>query len=242
MESGTRAVVELAWARALGLEDEAFLQAEDGPGRLTRVDDTAVTFVSLWEHRVLVGPGWLLERAEGVDDAVLASGPGLLGLTVDPPAGVGAGRLLGEAVLAFTDAYLEHEGLESAVVSDEAQAVADLERQCPPDDVTEVGLAAMGQRFVLLDDRDAPTAGAGYEEWQGILGHVGVLTVPALRREGHGLLVGALAVNDALDAGLVPQWRARRENAATLALGRRLGFEPVGVQTSVVLPALPAAG
>lgn len=234
MESGTRAIVELAWARELGLLDDAFSFAEPGE-RLTRTNPDVAMFVTLWEHRVLVGPTWLLERAATVADETLVSGSGLLGLTTDGPSG-GPGRLLGEAVLAFTDAYVDHDELESVAVSDEPQAVADLEHGCPPDDVTEVGLSSMGQRFVLLDDRDAPTAGSGYAEWQGILGHLGVLTLPALRREGHGLLAGALALDDALDAGLVPQWRSRRENAASLALGRRLGFEAVGTQTTVVLP------
>jgi hypothetical protein len=233
VEPGTRAIVELAWARRLGLPDDAL---EPGTSwRLTRSDAAMAMFVSLWEHRVLVGPDWLLERAEGVDDDVLASGTGLLGLTVRTPGAVAAGRLLGQGVLAFTDAYLEHEALETVVVADDPQAVHDLERQCPPDDVTEVGLAAMPERFVLLDDREATTAGSGYDEREGILAHLGVLVPPALRRTGLGTLAAAMATNDALDAGLVPQWRSRAEDVASLGLARRLGFEPVGTQTTVLL-------
>ena len=234
MEDGTRAIVELAWARELGLLDDAFTFAEPGE-RLTRTRPALAMFVSLWEHRVLVGPGWLLERASDVDDLTLGSGAGLLRLAGEGPAGPTSARLLGEAVLAFTDAYADHVGLDGAVVADEEDLLADLQRECPPDDVTEVGLAGLEHRFVLLDDREAPVAGAGYAEHQGILAHLGVLTPPALRREGHGTLVGALALNDALDAGLVGQWRARETNLASLALGRRLGFEAVGRQTTVLL-------
>ena len=239
METGTRAIVELAWARRLGLADDAL---EPGTSwRLTRTDDAVAMFVSLWEHRVLVGPDWLLERAAGVDDAVLASGPGLLGLTAQ--AGGGApGRLLGSGVLAFTDRYVDHERLESVVVADDPQAVHDLERQCPPDDVTEVGLASMAERFVLLDDREAPDAGSGYDEWEGILANVGVLVPPALRRGGRGRLAGAMATNDALDSGLVAQWRCRSENVPSLGLARRLGYAVVGTQTTVALTAGPGAG
>lgn len=235
MEPGTRAIVELAWARRLGLPDDAL---EPGASwRVTRVDESVAMFVRLWEHRVLVGPDWLLDLADGLDDDVLVSGSGLLGLTVRTPGAAASGRLLGEAVLSFTDLYLEHEQLETVEVADDPQAVHDLERQCPPDDVTEVGLGTMPERFVLLDDRQAPDAGSGYEEWEGILAHLGVLVPPALRRGGHGTLAGAMATNDALDSGLIPQWRCRRENTASLALARRLGFEPVGTQTTVLLAA-----
>ena len=235
MEPGTRAIVELAWARRLGLPDDAL---EPGASwRVTRVDEGVAMFVRLWEHRVLVGPDWLLDRADGVDDDVLASGSGLLGLTVRTPGAAASGRLLGARVLGFTDLYLEHDALETVEVADDPQAVHDLERQCPPDDVTEVGLGARTERFVLLDDREAPEAGSGYEEWEGILADLGVLVPPALRREGHGTLAGAMATNDALDSGLIPQWRARPENLASLALARRLGYEPVGSQTTVLLSA-----
>ena len=233
METGTRAIVELAWARRLGLPDDAL---EPGTSwRVTREDDSVAMFVSLFEHRVLVGPGWLLEQAEDVDDEVLASGPGLLGLTARTPGAAAPGRLLGEAVLAFTDLYVEHEALETVEVADDPQSVHDLERQCPPDDVTEVGLGRMTERFVLLDDRSAADAGSGYDEWEGILAHLGVLVPPALRRAGLGTLAGAMATNDALDSGLIPQWRCRPENAASLGLARRLGYEVVGTQTTVLL-------
>ncbi len=234
MESGTQAIVELAWARVLGLSDDAF--AEGAGERLTRVDDRVVTFLALGVHRVLVGPGWLLEQAADVGDPVLASGPGLLGLTAAPGMTQGPGRLLEESVLAFADGYVDHPALESAVVADDPQAVHDLERECPPDDVVQVGLAGLAQRFVVLDDREAPVAGSGYAEQQGILADLAVLTPPPLRREGHGLLAGALALNDALDSGLVAQWRSRADDVAAAALGRRLGFSPLGTRTTVLLP------
>lgn len=235
MDGGTRAIVELAWARHLGLADEALHDA--GGPRTARVDQRVVMFVRLWEHRVLLGPDWLLDRAEGVTDDVLVSGPGLLGLTAHPDQSGGAapGRLIGEATLAYADAYLEHDDLEVVVVADDPQAVHDLERQCPPDDVTEVGLAGLAQRFVLLDESESATAGSGYAEWEGILAHLGVLVPPPTRREGLGTLAGAMAVNDALDSGLVPQWRYRPGNIASAALSRRLGFATVGTQTTVLL-------
>lgn len=240
MEPGTRAIVELAWARRLGLADDAL---EPGASwRLTRADESVAMFVSLWEHRVLVGPDWLLERAAGVDDSVLTSGSGLLGLTARTPGGATPGRLLGEGVLGFTDLYVDHDALESVVVADDPQSVHDLERQCPPDDVTEVGLGGMADRFVLLDDREAPDAGSGYDEWEHILANVGVLVPPALRRSGRGTLAGAMATNDALDSGLIPQWRCRSENTASLGLARRLGYESVGTQTTVVLTGAPDLG
>ena len=84
---------------------------------------------------------------------------------------------------------------------------------------TESALAA---RFVVLDEADHPTSGAGYDEWEGLLAHLGVLTPPRHRRSGRATVAAALATNDALDAGLVPQWRARTANAASRALARNV--------------------
>lgn len=230
MEVNTRAIIELAWARLLGLDDSAFRLP--ATSRIVREDETVITFVTLWRHRVLIGPGWLLDRAAEVRSSDLVSGSALLALSAGH-----VGRLVGDAVLLFTDRYVQHDGIDSAVVTDDPQASADLERQCPPDDVTEVGLSAMAQRFVTLDELDRTTSGAGYDEWEGILAQVGVLTPPDLRRSGRATLAAAIATNDALDSGLVPQWRARSDHRASLALSRRLGYRAVGSQTTVLLRA-----
>ena len=55
-----------------------------------------------------------------------------------------------------------------------------------------------------------------------------------------GLLSAALATNEALDFGLVPQWRSRIENTASRRTAARLGFVEVGSQTTVLLAAAPA--
>jgi hypothetical protein len=228
VETNTESIIRLAWARTLGLADDALLAPSTE--RLTRVDESILMFVALWEHRVLIAPSWAQELAEDLSNAELADGSTLLSLS----AGRG-GRLLGEAVLGFTDTYVSHPRAGTVVVANEAEAVTDLERSCPPDDVAEVSLSLMSAHFVTLDEHDQATAAAGYGESQGILANVGILVPPALRRSGHGTLAAAIATNDALDAGLVPQWRARRGHRGSVALARRLGYREIGSQTTVLL-------
>lgn len=230
MEVNTQAIIRLAWARTLGLADDALMQP---PGeRLLRVDESIVMFVALWQHRVLIGPQWLVDRAPSLSDAELASGSRLLALA----AGHG-GRLLDEAVLGFTDDYVREPGLIEAVVSVEAESVAEVERSCPPDDVGEAGLSHMSALFVTMDARGRSAAAAGYRESQGILGCVGVLVPPPGRLAGHGSRAAAIATNDALDAGLVAQWRARRGHRGALGIARRLGYREIGAQTTLLLNA-----
>lgn len=236
VETNTDAIVRLGWARFLGLPDDA-LEPGDGQEPILWVESTdTVMVLRLWQRHVLVGPEWLRQRTFGVHPLQLEDESVLLRCCEGHPA-----RLVGQAVLAFTDRYAALEGLEDLPVADEPERVAALERACPPDDVTEVGLAGLGRVFVTLDDRDQPTAGAGYAEWQGILGRLGVLTPPEQRRSGRGTAAAALALNDALDAGLVPQWRTRVDNVAARRMARRLGLVEVGAQTTVVLGCQGAA-
>ncbi len=228
MDANTEAIIRLAWSRVLGLPDDALTEPADEV--VTRPDEARVSYVRLWDHRVLIGPPWALTLAP----ALAEDDSGVVGALLTASAGHG-GRLLGQAALSFADTYVPGAHLETVVVTDDPAAVADLEASCPPDDVTEVGLAAMGRALVTLDELDRPTAGAGYQEWQGIVGHLGVLTPPAFRRQGFGQVAAAIATNDALDEGLVPQWRARTENHASRAMAARLGYVEVGSQTTVLL-------
>jgi len=230
VETNTGAIVRLGWARLLGLPDDALEPGAD-PATTLRVEAAGTAMVvRLWDHHVVLGPDWLHRRTADLPPARLEDQSVLLRCCDGHRA-----RVVGQAVLAFADRYVTLDGLRDVPVADEPAAAVALEKACPPDDVAEVGLAELSRVFVTLDDREQPTAGAGYDEWQGILGHVGVLTPPEQRRAGRGAVAAALAVNDALDVGLVPQWRTRVENVAARRLARRLGFTEVGTQTTVAL-------
>ncbi|WP_375429917.1 GNAT family N-acetyltransferase [uncultured Friedmanniella sp.] len=230
MEANTAAIIRLGWSRLLGLPDDS-LDPVRNPVRTVRADsEREAMVVRLWDTYVVVGPEWLHERVAETDPAELLDQSKLLRRCEGHRA-----RVVGQAVLAYTDRYVQLPGLREVPVDDGAAAAVLLEKSCPPDDVSEVGLAEFGRIFVILDERDAPTAGAGYDEWQGILGHLGALTAPEHRRTGRGTVAAALALNDALDVGLVAQWRARVDNVGSRRLARRLGFTEVGAQTTVAL-------
>ena len=177
---------------------------------------------------VAVGPGWLSAALADLSDEELTDGPTLLALAGS------SGRLVGEATLSFTDTYVAG-SWTSVEVDDDPDAIDELERRCPPDDVLEVGLAQFDWRFVVRDDSDHPVAGAGLQEWEQILGHLGVLTAPDARGRGWATRAAAVATNEALDRGLVPQWRCRTGNTAFAALAVKLGYQVLGRQATVLL-------
>ncbi|PPB48952.1 N-acetyltransferase [Arthrobacter pityocampae] len=232
LDPGTVSIIQLAWSRLLGLDDDALAS---GPDRLYAVDDDAsvLTFVTLFGREVLRGPGWAVDAGRAMASTELRSHSTLLTLSREH-----GGRGLGEAQLYFCDDLPRLEG-PPAVVSGEASLVRELERRCPPDDVAEAGLSTVEHPFVLVDRDDpaAPLAGAGYDIWQGILAHVTVITPPEERHKGYAGRVAAVAVEDAMAAGLVPQWRARTDNTASQRTARRAGFAFAGTQTSVLLGA-----
>jgi hypothetical protein len=235
VEANTEAIVRLAWSRLLGLPDDTLDPAANPVRTVRSVAPGQAMVVRLWGTWVVLGPAWFQDRTADIDPAALVD-PTTLLRSCDGH----AVRLLGHAVLAFTDRYAAPAvpgsiTLQDVSVDDAAAAAATLERACPPDDVAEVGLAELSRVFVTLDDRDQPTAGAGYDEWQGLLGHLGVLTPPELRGTGWGTVAAALALNDALDVGLVGQCRARSDNVAARRVARKLGFVEAGEQSTVTL-------
>ncbi len=227
VESNSRAIIQLAWARVLGLPDDVLVS--DSQERVHQPDASMIMSVVLFGRRIVRGPAWFLDRAGGMSDDELDDEATLISL-----ASGFVGRSLGTTVLAYTDRYVPVTERSALPVSDDPRAAADLERQCPPDEVTDAGLSEAHTTLVLLDELDTPLAGAGLTEWQGIIGQLTVLTGPTHRRQGYGRAAAALGVNEALDRGLVAQWRAQPDNLASFQLGRRLGFVTVGRQTTVV--------
>jgi GNAT superfamily N-acetyltransferase len=239
LEVGSADIIQLAWARHLGLDDDAFTAARSagtGPSaRITRADESerSVQFVRLFGTSALVGPGWALEAAVGIPDEDLAQHVTLLTITRSH-----GGHGLGAAALFFADDLPLVQSPEELTVSHGDQEAIQLEGLCPPDDVNEVGLSDLENRFTIMrgdDGNRVPVACGAYAEWEGILAHMGVLVDPVWRRQGLGSLAASVAAHEALASGLTLQWRADVSNKGSLAIARSLGFAAGGIQTSVLL-------
>lgn len=224
-------IIRLAWARELGLPDRAF---DDSGVRHVRIDDDAdrIRFVTLAGSTALVGPAWAVDRAEDRSDNDLARSGGLLALAKDH-----SGRCSGPVALAWAADFGKSVAVEQPLVSHDLEHVRALESACPPDDVAEAALTDKANWFTVLDDTHRPLASAAFREWQGIIADMGALTLPDARRRGFGATAARLATNDALDAGLIPQWRAHRDNVASRRLAARLGYEELGTVVSVAVTA-----
>ncbi|BCW19989.1 GNAT family N-acetyltransferase [Pseudarthrobacter enclensis] len=235
LDPGSAAIVQLAWARRLGLDDDAFGTALASGERIVRADESArtVQFVRLFGSSVLVGPQAIIDAAADIPDADMAQHVTLLTLTREY-----GGHGLGAAALFFADDLPLQQPAEEMTVSHGNAEAIELEGRCPPDDVNEVGLSDLENRFTIVhevDGRRMPLACGAYTEWEGLLAHLGVLVDPEWRRRGLGTLAASIAAHEALAAGLTLQWRTDVSNTGSLALARRLGLSAGGIQTSVNL-------
>jgi predicted GNAT family acetyltransferase len=68
--------------------------------------------------------------------------------------------------------------------------------------------------------------------WSTSLAQIGVLTHPQWRGQGLATGVASSSVAQALEAGLVAQWRARCTLTASRRIARSLGFVELGRQLS----------
>ncbi|MGO4186155.1 GNAT family N-acetyltransferase [Pseudarthrobacter sp. TAF60_1] len=235
LDPGSAAIIQLAWARHLGLDDDAFGRSLTSGERVVRADEAArtVEFVRLFGSSALVGPQWLIEAAAGIPDDEMAQHVTLLTLTRSH-----GGHGLGAAALFFADDLPLRQPSEELTVSHGNPEAIELEGLCPPDDVNEVGLSELENRYTIVhevDGRRVPVACGAYAEWEGLLGHLGVLVDPEWRRRGLGSLAASIAAHEALAAGLTVQWRAEVSNTGAVALARQLGLTAGGIHTSVQL-------
>ncbi|WP_457963166.1 GNAT family N-acetyltransferase [Arthrobacter sp. D1-29] len=235
LDPGTAAIIQLAWARRLGLDDDAFAESLRSGERIVRVDDAArtVEFVRLFGSSALVGPEWIIDAAAGIPDEEMAHHVTLLTLTRTH-----GGHGLGSAALFFADDLPLRQPSQELTVSHGNPEAIELEGLCPPDDVNEVGLSDLENRYTIIrevEGRRVPIACGAYTEWEGLLAQMGVLVDPEWRRQGMGSLAASIAAHEALAAGLTVQWRAEVSNTGSLALARKLGLSTGGIQTSVHL-------
>ncbi len=235
LHPGSAAIIQLAWARHLGLDDDAFTASLSSGERVVRADDSAKTvdFIRLFGSSALVGPQAVIDAAAEIPDEELAQHVTLLTLTRSH-----GGHGLGAAALFFADDLPLQQPSEEMTVSHGSPEVIELEGLCPPDDVNEVRLSELENRYTIiheLDGRRVPLACGAFGEWEGLLAQMGVLVDPEWRRRGLGSLAASIAAHEALAAGLTIQWRAEVSNTGAVALARQLGLSAGGIQTSVHL-------
>ncbi|WP_278315335.1 GNAT family N-acetyltransferase [Lolliginicoccus levis] len=224
-------ILKVAWARSLGIGDRDL-----APGRehvALPSGTKSLTFLSVFGESVFLGPEWAVERARGLSDEQLGSERGMLSIAKDR----GARRARAETLL-FTPDYLPPPPMhpsEAPLISRDREMVNEVVRACPPDDVEAAELSEHSEWFTLLDNEMNPVSCAAYEEWQGFVANMTSLTIPEARQRGYSKTVSLIATNVALDAGLVPQWRAHRTNANAWHLAEALGYDKFGTLATVEL-------
>ncbi|GGP17787.1 GNAT family N-acetyltransferase [Nonomuraea glycinis] len=144
--------------------------------------------------------------------------------------------VLGPASLAYVDAagfVAVHGGAAVERLPSGDVRVRELLDASDPAEAGESGLREIvSDAFVVREGLEV-VAVAGYRPWLDTAAHVSVLTAAGRRGEGLAKVVASAAVADALERGLLPQWRARPE--ASRRVARALGFDEVGGQVSVKL-------
>ncbi|MEU8320757.1 GNAT family N-acetyltransferase [Nonomuraea sp. NPDC048881] len=149
--------------------------------------------------------------------------------------GLGAREVLGPATLAYVDADAFvpcHVGADVEPLTLGDPEVGGLLAAVSEQDADESGLAEVGSAvWVVRAEGGEVVAAAGYRTWLDTAAHLSVLTAEGFRGRGLARAVASAAVADALDAGLLPQWRARPE--ASRRVARALGFRELGSQVSL---------
>lgn len=211
----------------------------DGPGVVVAdVDDhraapvgwTAV--VQIGDAAVVAGPGATsrASRLGGVDPASLVD-PGLAGAFLGP-----FHDTLGPAHLFYgAPVHTPRHPVDGPIRSDDPRVLAIL-ADADEAERDECGIEGVTSGvWLAYDDDGEPGAVCGWTAWPHATAHLSVLTAASRRGRGLGRSAAVVAIAEAVDHGLMPQWRAAAWNTSSIGLAARLGLTPVGHQLSVRL-------
>lgn len=215
-----RSAVLAAWRSALGLQDSTVSRSV-----VVRDDLDVIVLVGILGRRWSAAPApWaaVLEREPDADHvAALCLSPGVRGL--------------GTADLLYSDRPPPLPEADARVRPATTADLENLRAEAESAEWDEGGIDGLERRWVSVDQAGVVRAVAGYSPWRDVVAQIGVFTAAGARAAGHAKNAAAVAVSHALDETAVAQWRSRRGNTASLALGVGLGFTVLGSQSTFVL-------
>lgn len=222
------------WASELGvaprvLRADGFHVVErvdtDAPPRATIVGTSSATIVSLpqGQAHAFQDAGLRLERMEGSPRRYVASCQSIESLAIRGPAYLG--------YWPPSSSRPAPRGQIELLTGDGLASLTSL-RDSAPAEWEEAGIEGDSQVFGLCVD-ERIVAVASYEHWSGRVAQLRVFCHPAYRRRGLAAEPLKAATSDALAGELLPQYRARDDNAASVALARRVGFAEYGWMATV---------
>ncbi|MBO0800137.1 MAG: GNAT family N-acetyltransferase, partial [Blastocatellia bacterium] len=147
-----------------------------------------------------------------------------------------AEKILGPAEVCYADEASfrtepNHNG--RALLAKDYDAYRALVESLDPKEVEESGVRFPDSRcqfpdafsaFGVFSD-DILCSVASYEVWEPSIAHIHIITHPNYRRRGYARAAVQALAAEALDRGLILQWRAVAWNEASLSLAHALGFE-----------------
>jgi GNAT superfamily N-acetyltransferase len=227
--------VDEYWAQDLGCLRDGLrpraprLQVHGGglegyPGVFVLVLDGAAPIVSAPAEL-----GGLLSPKISLFSADAVSSPDVLRGLLEPTE---VARVIGPAHLAYADgASFRSAGLANTRELDRAD-LADIETlkaACDPAEWDLKGFDLEAKRtFGAFGSRGELLSVADFEVWTGRIAHLSVVAHPHARGQGHGPRAVAAAAACALDSDRVLQYRALRQNRASLRVAAKLGFQAYG--------------
>lgn len=111
--------------------------------------------------------------------------------------------------------------------------ISNILNECSDLEQLESGLGKMPFHFSVESPSGESVSLSGYEDWNGEIAQLGVLTIPKERGRGFGFIVASAAAFASLEHNLIPQWRSRVDNIPSKQLGLQLGFHQLGMQLAL---------
>ena len=215
------------WAERLSVPVETVTSSDTHA--VARDDATTVVVVELERCCVVLAPPAALAQVQGLSRPELLD----LDLLVASLAAFQP-QPVGTASLSYRDTRLTRR-LPIATTRADAALVEEMRQAVAPDEWDESGLATMPQRWAATTPQGRSAALAGFERWGADIAQLGVVAAHGARGQGYAAAAAAEAFTQALDDGLVAQWRCREGNTASERLAASLAFTRMGRQLAVAL-------